>query len=233
MIYIRPANQRGLTKISWLESFHTFSFDQYYDPDYMSFGNLRVINEDTIFGGGGFDAHPHRNMEILTYIISGKLKHQDSMGNGSVISPGEIQRMTAGSGVRHSEFNDSKTDPVHLLQIWILPNQHDLTPSYEQKSFDQTQKNQLILIASPEKNDDAVTIHQDVNLYVAYLELKNTIQYSFSENRNGWLQLIKGNVKVNNEIISAGDGVAIDNKSQLTVHALTDAEFLLFDFKVE
>lgn len=231
MIYIRKNNDRGKTQNDWLNSFHTFSFGNYYDPGHMSFGSLRVINEDIVQPGKGFGRHPHNNMEIITYIIEGGLEHQDSMGTHSVIKPGEIQRMSAGTGIEHSEFNYSKTDPVHLLQIWIIPEKQNLTPSYEQKNIHQ-EKNKLILIASPEGNNNAVKIHQDVELYVAYLATNQKLEYKIKAKRGVWIQIVKGEMDLNANNLSAGDGAAIFDETKIEVQAKNDAEFLFFDLRL-
>jgi redox-sensitive bicupin YhaK (pirin superfamily) len=228
MINIRKAQDRGLTQTDWLKSFHTFSFADYYDPAFMGFADLRVINEDTINAAEGFGTHPHNNMEIITYVVAGSLEHKDSMGTGSTIKPGEIQRMSAGTGITHSEFNHSKNDALHLLQIWILPNQKQLKPEYEQKPIHK-KINEFILIGSNNPTENAVTIHQDVQLYVAYLSRDAVLTHNFKTDRNGWLQLIKGKIDINGQIISAGDGVAIVAENQIKIHCLEDAELLLFD----
>ena len=230
MITIRKAQDRGTTRTDWLISFHTFSFGDYYDPRFMHFGTLRVINEDTVQPGKGFPTHPHRDMEIITYVTSGTLEHKDSMGNGSLIKPGEIQRMSAGTGITHSEFNHSKNELVHLLQIWILPNQKELTPSYEQKSIAKI-NNQFILIGAQNPSKEAVTIHQDVKLYVAYLEPNNLIHYTFENQRKGWLQLIKGKINLNDQALSPGDGAMISSESDIQIKSLQESEFLFFDLE--
>lgn len=231
MIYIRKGNERGNSRYDWLNSFHTFSFAEYYDPGFMGFGSLRVINEDTVQPGMGFGRHPHQDMEIISYVVEGELAHKDSMGTGSVITPGEIQRMSAGTGVEHSEFNHSKTLPLHFLQIWIIPEKEGLTPSYEQKKIKKI-PNQLILIGSQDKHDDAIIIHQDVKLFVAYLSPKNSIQYDIAEKRGVWIQLIKGTIDIDGEQLSAGDGAAIFDETKIVAQAVEDSEFLLFDLKI-
>lgn len=228
MITIRRADERGETSFDWLTSYHTFSFADYYDPAVMGFGHLRVINEDIIKPARGFCQHAHKDMEIITYVVSGSLEHKDSLGNGSVIKPGEIQRMSAGTGIEHSEFNHSKSDPLHLLQIWILPDKTDITPSYEQKTIPKSM-NQLILIGSMETKLNTVTIHQDVNLFVAYMTANHAISHSIRNGRRVWLQLIKGEIDVNGEHLSPGDGFGIRDKPKMTMKCLQDAEFLLFD----
>jgi redox-sensitive bicupin YhaK (pirin superfamily) len=228
VIIIRKGSDRGNSKIGWLNSFHTFSFGDYHDSDFMGFGNIRVINEDTVQPGNGFGKHPHKNMEIISYVIDGSLEHKDSMGTGSVIKPGEIQRMSAGTGVEHSEFNHSKTDLLHFLQIWIIPEKQQLPPSYEQKMFPK-ERNKFILIGSNDGMDNAITIHQDVKLFAAYLIEENLISYNFENNRNGWLQLIKGKVSLNKQLLSAGDGAAIENENNIQITCIENAELLLFD----
>jgi redox-sensitive bicupin YhaK (pirin superfamily) len=231
MLYVRKSNERGHSQYDWLNSFHTFSFAQYYDPGFMGFGSLRVINEDTVQPGMGFGKHPHKDMEIISYVVEGALEHNDSMGTGSVIKPGEIQKMSAGTGVEHSEFNHSKTDPLHFLQIWIIPEKTGLKPSYEQKTITKI-NNQLILIASNDAQNKMITIHQDVKIYVAYLSPKNTISYNLADKRGAWIQLIKGSLDINGELLSAGDGAAIFEENKLEIQAQTESEFLLFDLNI-
>lgn len=232
MIILRKSADRGRGQHGWLDSFHTFSFANYLDPEFMGFGNLRVINQDTVQPGFGFVKHPHNNMEIISYVISGLLEHKDSMGTGSVIQAGEIQRMSAGTGVEHSEFNHSKTDPLHFLQIWIIPEKQGLQPGYEQKKIPQ-ENNKLILIGSREKSDNAVTIHQDINLFVAYLIHGHSVQYAFAKKRAGWVQLIKGKIKVNNQSLSVGDGAAITAEDSIDIVCEEDAELLFFDLRAD
>jgi quercetin 2,3-dioxygenase len=231
MIQIRLSEDRGKANLSWLNSKHTFSFSNYYDPQYMGFSVLRVINEDQINPSQGFHTHSHRDMEIITYIIEGELKHQDSLGHGSIIQHGEIQRMSAGTGISHSEFNASDTDRVHLLQIWILPNQQGLTPSYEQKYFSpHDAQGKLKLVGSPDQKDESITIHQDVNLYVSYLNQGEKVKYPLSITRKAWLQVVKGKINLNNHILSEGDGAGILEEQDIEINSLIDqTEFLLFD----
>jgi redox-sensitive bicupin YhaK (pirin superfamily) len=230
MLTIRQSNQRGHFNHGWLNTYHTFSFDQYYDPRYMGFRSLRVINEDFVASGRGFPKHGHRDMEIITYILEGALKHEDSMGNGSVIQPGDVQRMTAGTGVRHSEFNGSADEPVHLLQIWIIPNADNLPPSYEQKAFTVDERqNQLRLIASSDGRDGSVTVNQDVSLFASILEAGKSVEHPIDSKRYGWLQVARGAVDVNGEQANQGDGVVIVAESSLTIRASEPAEVLLFD----
>ena len=230
MICIRKGNERGSANLGWLDSKHSFSFADYNDPDHMGFGNLRVINEDRVQPGQGFPAHGHRDMEIISYIIDGALEHKDSMGNGSVMRRGDVQRMTAGSGVQHSEFNPSSDATVHFLQIWILPQTLGLTPGYEQKAFMEEEKsNQLHLIVSRDGRDQSLTIHQDVDLYASLLTADCTLSHSFRKNRKGWLQVVLGDVAIDEMHLVAGDGLALQDCDQVRVSALNDTELLLFD----
>lgn len=230
MINLRPAKGRGHTEIDWLDSWHTFSFDQYYDPEWTHFRKLRVINEDIVKPGNGFPTHPHHDMEIITYILEGELAHRDSIGNGSVIKPGEVQRMSAGKGVTHSEFNHSKSKPVHLLQIWILPDQAGLEPSYEQKMFEPKDRlNRLLLVASESPEKNIVKIHQDVNLYACILESGKKVEHEFEKNRFGWLQVARGEIRLNDLTLKAGDGAAISKEKTISIYGASESEFLLFD----
>lgn len=231
MITIRPQNQRGVANPSWLDSRHTFSFGNYYDPQHMGFASLRVINEDKVVPGEGFGTHGHQDMEIITCVLSGELEHRDSMGNGSVIRPGDVQRMTAGTGVRHSEFNASDTNSVHLLQIWIMPEKRGLEPSYEEKNFSsKIKQGKLTLIGSEDGRDNSVTIHQDVNLYLGSLTKGDRFNYPIQNNRGIWLQVARGEVKLNEQLLQAGDGAAITNETEIAIAGnSSDSEFLLFD----
>ena len=230
MINIRKSNERGHFDHGWLNSHHTFSFDQYYDPRYMGFSTLRVINEDFVASGRGFPKHGHRDMEIITYILEGALKHEDSMGNGSVIRPGDVQRMSAGTGVRHSEQNASDTERVHLLQIWILPHTVELEPSYEQKAFSEDERRgQLRLIASEDGRDGSVTVHQDVSLFASILDAEQQVERSMDQARYAWIQVARGAITVNGEQADHGDGVIVAGESSLTIRAQDPAEILLFD----
>ena len=230
MITIRKSEARGHFDLGWLDTYHTFSFDQYYDSAHMHFRTLRVINEDRVAPGQGFPTHSHRDMEIITYILSGALEHRDSMGNGSVIRPGDVQRMTAGTGVGHSEFNPSQSEPVHLLQIWILPNARSLPPGYEQKFFAPDQRQgQLRLIASDDGRDGSVTINQDARVYAALLATAQKVTHSIDENRYAWLQLARGTIDLNGMELKAGDGAAVRQESELAITARDQAELLLFD----
>ena len=230
MITIRHSNERGGGDYGWLNTRHTFSFDTYYDPKFMGFRSLRVINEDWVQPGQGFPMHPHRDMEIITYLLDGALEHKDSMGNGSIIRPGDGQRMSAGSGVRHSEANPSKTDPAHLLQIWIMPDKPGHEPSYEQKTFpDKEKSGRLRLIASPDGKDSSVTIHQDAQLYVSLLEPGQEVKHQLDKGRYAWLQVAKGAVELNGKSLNQGDGAAISNEPKLAIKGTKKAEILLFD----
>ena len=232
MLNVRKSNDRGHFDHGWLNTFHTFSFADYYDPSHVHFRALRVINEDVVSPGKGFGTHPHRDMEIITYILSGALEHKDSMGNGSIIRPGDVQYMSAGTGVLHSEFNPSPTEGVHLLQIWIMPNAHGLTPLYGQKNFTPEERaNTLKLIASPNGDDGSVTIRQDVDLYASVLDVGQTVPHTFETGRYGWLQLTSGQLLVNDTVLQAGDGVAISDEKTVSISSTGSekAEFLLFD----
>ena len=231
MLTIRRANERGLSEFSWLHSQHSFSFGGYMDPAHMGFSDLRVINEDRVVPGAGFGTHGHRDMEIISYVLEGELAHKDSMGTGSVIRPGDVQRMTAGTGVTHSEMNSSTEHPVHFLQIWLLPEAKGLEPGYEQKYFDPTaQPNQWRLIGSRDGRDGSVTIHQDVSLYRAKLEVNAELDYKLAEGRKAWLQVVRGSAQLNGEALSSGDGAAISDLSSLNLIAdENNTEVLLFD----
>jgi len=230
MITIRPSRQRGGGDYGWLNTRHSFSFDTYHDPKFMGFRSLRVINEDIVQPGHGFPMHPHRDMEIITYILEGALEHKDSLGTGSVIRPGDGQRMSAGKGIRHSEKNPSQTNPAHLLQIWILPERPGLEPSYEQKTFPAEEKRgKLRLIAAPSGQDGLVSIHQDAKLYVSLLEPGQEVSHQLGKGRHAWLQVAKGAVELNGNSLTQGDGAAISNEQELTVKGRESAEILLFD----
>ncbi|HEX7153460.1 MAG TPA: pirin family protein [Thermoanaerobaculia bacterium] len=229
MITIRKANDRGHADHGWLNTYHTFSFADYHDPEFMGFRTLRVINEDRVKPGVGFGTHGHRDMEIVSYVLEGSLGHRDNMGNGSVIKPGDVQRMSAGTGVLHSEMNPSETEPVHFLQIWILPEQRNITPGYEQKYFAPEEKNgQLRLVAARDGRDGAVTIHQDVEIYASLLDGDAAVTHEFRPGRYGWLQVTRGEAEVNGQKLVAGDGAAISNESSVTIRG-NGAEVLLFD----
>lgn len=231
MITIRPAQDRGTANFGWLDSRHTFSFGNYYDPNYMGFADLRVINEDKVSPGQGFGTHGHRDMEIISYVLQGALEHKDSLGTGSVIRPGDVQRMSAGTGIMHSEFNASKTDPVHFLQIWILPERKGIEPGYEQKTFPEAEKRgKLQLVGSRAGREGSITIHQDVDLYATLLQNGETVTHALAEGRVAWVQVVRGAVQLNGQSLTAGDGAAIDQESHLTLQgAASEAEVLLFD----
>ena len=230
MISVRRAEDRGVAKRGWLDSRHTFSFGDYHDPDHMGFGTLRVINEDVIQPGQGFGTHGHQDMEIVTYILDGALEHKDSMGNGSVLRPGEVQRMSAGTGIEHSEFNPSPTDLVHLLQIWIVPERKGLEPGYEQKSFpEHERRGKLRLVGARDGRHGAVTIHQDVDLYATILEDGADVTHPLRPGRKAWVQVARGAVRLNGQPLSQGDGAAVSDEGTLTFTGTPDAEVLLFD----
>ena len=231
MVTIRKSSDRGLAKFDWLNSQHTFSFGRYIDPRHMGFGKLRVINEDRVIGGGGFGKHSHRDMEIISYVLSGELEHKDSMGNGSVMRPGDVQRMSAGVGVSHSEMNHSPTDPVHFLQIWIVPEDVGMPPSYEQKHFPPAQRqDQWRLVGSGDGREGSVRIYQDVSMYAATLSNGTTLTYDLAAGRQVWLQLASGALKLNGQALDAGDGAAVNNLHKLHLVATADnTEVLLFD----
>ena len=230
MIQIRKAADRGHFDHGWLDTYHTFSFGDYYAPDQMGFRSLRVMNEDRVQPGRGFGMHGHRDMEIVTYVVSGALEHKDSMGNGSVIRAGQLQRMTAGTGVRHSEFNPSEKEWVHLYQIWLLPERKGLQPSYEELALDDDDKrDRFRLVASPNGADGSLTIHQDARLYLASLSPGQTISHDLEIGRAGWLQVIRGNVNVLGSDLAAGDAAAVASEKVVSVTADTASEVLLFD----
>ena len=232
MIDIIRSETRGSADHGWLKAKHTFSFANYYDPDRVQFSDLRVINEDRVAPGQGFGTHPHKDMEIVTYVIDGAIEHKDSMGNGTVIKAGEFQRMTAGTGVLHSEFNHSSEDELHLLQIWILPEAQNLEPGYEQTMFDREAKlNQLRLVGSRDGRDGSITIHQDVDLYASVLEQGRDVTLDDVGDRRIFVQIVHGDIVVNDEALSAGDGAAIAQADTITVSASGDAEFLLFNLR--
>lgn len=230
MIRVRKSADRGHFNHGWLDTYHTFSFSRYYDPSQMGFRSLRVINEDWVAQGQGFGTHPHDNMEIVTYVLEGALSHKDSLGTGSTIRPGELQRMTAGTGITHSEFNGSKTDPVHLYQIWLLPEREGLTPSYEQKAFPVEERhNRLKLVASPNGEGDSLTISQDARLFLANLDPGVSLDHDLPTHRHAWLQVLRGKIRLNGETLLVGDGAAVSEESRLTILADADSEILLFD----
>ena len=230
MITLRPGHERGRTRLPWLDSRHSFSFGNYHDPDRMGFRTLRVINEDHVAPAGGFPPHPHRDMEIVTYVVSGALQHKDSMGNGEVIQAGDVQRMTAGSGIEHSEFNASRKEPVHFLQIWLLPEKRGLTPEYEQRNFPaEARRGRLCPIVSPDGREGALTLHQDALLFATALEPGEEVVHTLRPGRHAWLQVMQGEVDLNGRRLAAGDGAAISEEEALTIIASTSSEALLFD----
>lgn len=230
MLRTRRSRERGHANHGWLDSYHTFSFAGYYDPQHMGFRSLRVINEDRVQPNNGFGEHAHRDMEIISYVLEGALEHKDSLGNGSVIRPGDVQRMSAGTGVRHSEYNPSRNELVHFLQIWILPAQTGLPPSYEQKRFDlDARHNEWQLIASPDGRDGSVTVHQDAFIYTARLNGSAELAHTLNSGRAAYLQIARGTVQVNGESLQAGDGIAVTEENQVQIMAHAAAEVLLFD----
>src|SRR5216684_8236169 len=230
MINIRKSGDRGHANHGWLDTHFTFSFADYYHPQHVEFRTLRVMNDDRVAGGGGFPTHPHRDMEIITYVLEGALQHQDSMGNGSVIKPGEVQRMSAGTGVTHSEYNASSKEPVHLLQIWILPKRRGLPTGYEQKYFSDAEKRgRLRLVASPDGAEGSVQIQQDARVYASLLEGGQSVSHNFDKGRLGWLHVARGSAEMNGTALKAGDGVAIEGVDRLTIRSKDGGEVLLFD----
>ncbi len=242
MITVRRSDERGHTVLDWLDSYHTFSFDQYYDPAWVGFRSLRVLNEDRVAPGRGFGTHPHRDMEILTYVLEGALEHKDSLGTGSAIRPGELQRMSAGTGIAHSEFNCSKTEPVHLLQIWIRPEKKGLSPGYEQKAFSrEAMKGKLLRIAGCDESrrdspralsrggGNVITIHQDVSLYAALLEPSQSVRHALAPSRHAWIQVARGALSVNGMPLGAGDAAALSDEPRVELIASAPSEVLLFD----
>lgn len=230
MLSVRRAKERGHFDHGWLQTYHTFSFGDYHDPHFMGFRDLRVINEDWVQPGKGFGTHPHRDMEILTYVLEGVLQHKDSMGNGSTIRPGEVQRMSAGTGVTHSEFNASDREPVHLLQIWILPREKGMPPSYEQKPVPPAKGDSpWRLIASSDGAEASVTVHQDVRVFLAELESGRKVFFQHKPDRHLWLQVTRGELELGGETLKAGDGVAISGEPDINLTAHSPAELLLFD----
>jgi quercetin 2,3-dioxygenase len=230
MIRYRKSDERGHFDHGWLQTYHTFSFSRYYDPRHMGFRSLRVMNEDWIAPGQGFGTHGHDNMEIVTYVLDGALAHRDSLGSGDVLHPGELQRMTAGTGISHSEFNASRTEAVHLYQIWLLPEREGLEPSYEQKAFlRDEQHNRLRLVASPDGRDGSLTIRQNARLLLGSLDQDRELVYALPADRHAWIQVLRGSVEFNGAIMSAGDGAAVSEETALAVRAQSPSEVLLFD----
>jgi redox-sensitive bicupin YhaK (pirin superfamily) len=226
---IRRANERGHAQHGWLDTYHTFSFANYYDPDWMGFRSLRVINDDLVMPGMGFGIHPHRDMEIITYVLSGALEHKDSMGNGRVIGPGEVQYMAAGTGVRHSEFNPSPDEAVHLLQIWIVPARKGLEPRYAEKSLAKAPTGQFTLVTSSSGRDGSLAINQDADLYIARLEPGQQVSQAFKPERHGWLHVAEGEVRLDGDTLKAGDAVAVSDETRLEFVATKPSQVLLFD----
>lgn len=230
MLALRKAADRGRSRISWLDSYHTFSFADYHDPNAMGFRSLRVINDDTVAPGGGFGTHGHRDMEIITYVLEGALEHADSLGTGSVIRPGDVQKMSAGSGIRHSEFNHSQSDPVHFLQIWLIPDRSGVQPGYQQLHFPREAKlGKLLLVASNEKRDGLIHVQQDAKLYVSVLEEGQRVEHELAHGRHAWVHIARGAAIVNGQTLSAGDGAAINGQSKIEISGAPAGELLLFD----
>jgi len=230
MITIRPHDERGHADHGWLNSYHTFSFASYRDPNHMGFRSLRVMNEDRVDPGQGFGTHSHDNMEIVSYVLEGALEHKDSMGNGEVLPPGEFQRMSAGTGIQHSEFNPSADTSVHFYQIWLIPAERDIEPSYEQKRFGEDElADTLRLVASPHGEDNSLTIHTDARIYLGKLNPGQSVEFSLAHSRHAWLQVLRGAATLNGNSMQTGDGAAISEESTLTIVATLDAEMMLFD----
>jgi redox-sensitive bicupin YhaK (pirin superfamily) len=230
MFKIRRSAERGHFNHGWLDTYHTFSFGDYYDPGQMGFRALRVINEDRVAPGGGFGMHGHRDMEIVTCVLSGALEHKDSLGHGEVLRPGEMQHMSAGKGIRHSEFNPSETEPVHLYQIWLLPRTGGLTPSYSQQAFAaENRKNRWQVVASPDGTESSLKIEQDSRIFLAMIDAGRELNHEFAPGRHGWLQILRGAVDLNGDKLQAGDGVAISEESKLVLGSAEPAEVMLFD----
>jgi quercetin 2,3-dioxygenase len=230
MILVRKSADRGHFDHGWLDTRHTFSFGRYYDPRQMGFRSLRVINEDWVQPGNGFGTHPHEDMEIVTYVLEGGLAHRDSLGTGSVIRPGELQRMTAGTGITHSEYNPSATEPVHLYQIWLEPEREGLEPSYEQREFPEPERrNRLRLVASPDGSDGSLTIRQDARLFLATLDRERSVAHHVSPGRHAWVQMLKGKIDLNGLSLVAGDGAAVSEEPALAIRSDGTSEVLLFD----
>ena len=230
MMTLRPSHERGHVDHGWLNAYHTFSFSSYQDPKHVHFRALRVMNEDRVAPGQGFGTHPHNDMEIVTYVLSGALEHRDSMGNGEVLRPGEFQRMSAGTGITHSEFNPSETEPVHLYQIWLFPERKGIKPSYEQKAFPvEGRKNRLQLVASPDAEEGSLLIHQDARIFLANVEAGEQVPVSLAHGRHAWLQVLRGEVRLNNHEMRAGDGASVSEETDLTIEGGDAAEVMLFD----
>jgi quercetin 2,3-dioxygenase len=230
MIIVRKSEERGHFNHGWLNTYHTFSFDQYYDPRFMGFRSLRVINEDFVEAGRGFPTHGHRDMEIITYVLEGALEHKDSMGTGSVIRPGDVQKMSAGTGVRHSEYNHSKDELVHLLQIWIMPDTAGINPDYQQKRFeDEEKRTRLRLVASTDGTDGSITIRQDARVFATLLNASEQVTHELKPNRHAWVQVARGSIELNGKLLNQGDGAAASEETSLTLVGKEPADVLLFD----
>ena len=227
---LRPAAERGHANFGWLDSHHTFSFANYYDPRHMGFRDLRVINDDTVSPDGGFDTHGHRDMEIISYVVRGALAHRDTTGGDGVLKRGDVQAMSAGTGVRHSEFNGSDTDPVHFYQIWLLPEAEDLEPGYEERTFDDAEKhNRLLLVAARSGNNGAMTIHQDASVYIGTIDAGTAVTHTLQPGRHAWVQVLRGAVTVNGDLLNTSDGAAVSDEGELVLRATQAAEVLVFD----
>jgi redox-sensitive bicupin YhaK (pirin superfamily) len=232
VITIRPSAERGVSRFDWLDSRHTFSFGEYFDPDQLGFADLRVINQDVVQADQGFGTHAHRDMEILTWVLEGALEHRDSLGNGSTIRPGDAQRMSAGTGVTHSEYNPSPGEPVHFLQIWILPARRGMPPSYEQKHFPEAERrNVLRLVASPDARDGSVRIHQDAAVHATLLDPGKSLRHGLDPGRHAWVQVARGAVDVNGSALHAGDGAALGDETSVELTAREPSELVLFDLR--
>jgi redox-sensitive bicupin YhaK (pirin superfamily) len=231
VLTVRKASDRGASNLGWLESYHTFSFSDYHDPKWMGFHSLRVINDDTVAAGGGFGTHAHRDMEIITYVLDGALEHKDSIGTGSVIRPGDVQKMSAGSGIRHSEFNASQTDPVHFLQIWVIPDRQGIPPAYEQLHFPREAKvGKLLLVGSNSGEKGLIRLQQDAKMYVSVLDsAEQRVEHALASGRHAWVQVARGAVTVNGKQLATGDGAAITTESKIEIAGSPSAEVILFD----
>jgi redox-sensitive bicupin YhaK (pirin superfamily) len=229
MITIRRANERGHANLGWLDSYHTFSFAEYHDPQHMGYRSLRVINEDRVRGGKGFDTHPHRDFEIVSYVVSGALKHEDSMGHKAVMRTGEVQRISAGTGIAHSEFNNSPTDPVHFLQVWLVPSHNGFPPNYAQQSFSDSPPSGLTLACAADGRAGSIKINQDVDLFIGRLDPKEKINHPLRAQRHAWVQLIEGDLDLNGSALSPGDGASLDDEKEIRLKSTKGAHFLLFD----
>lgn len=230
MIQLRKSSDRGHGDHGWLNSFHTFSFANYHDPQHIGFRSLRVMNEDRVAGGQGFGTHAHHDMEIVSYVLDGELEHKDSMGNGEILKPGEFQRISAGSGITHSEFNPSPDQAAHFYQIWLLPGSKGIRPSYEQKSFDPAlRQNRLQLVASPDAAEGSLTIHQDVRIFLADIAANQKIEFELPAQRYAWIQVLSGSLEINGQPVHAGDGIAVSDELKLYIAGQSDSEIMLFD----